>query len=88
MRVFEKFIVPESHDCVSCLFEPGCARSVIHSSVCVLATVKFNDQAVFQAYKIDDVGWDKVLAAEFGSAQLAVAQGLPKALFGVGGVGS
>lgn len=50
----------------------------------MLAAIQFNDQHGLTANKINDVMIDLVLAAEFVSIQLPVAQMEPELSFGIG----
>jgi len=57
--------------------QPSIALDVV-LAVLVKGTIGFNDQAMAQAQKIDDIPSDRNLAAEFQSFQTAVAQQAPK----------
>ncbi|GLK84584.1 hypothetical protein GCM10017653_26540 [Ancylobacter defluvii] len=50
----------------------------------MLAAIEFDSQFCVRAKKIDDIATHRNLAAEFPSAELAVAQICPKSLFRVG----
>ena len=62
--------------------EVGVARGI--GAVGPLAAVDFDHQPGVDAGEVDDVGWDRVQAAEVGPGLLAVAQDRPQALFGLG----
>jgi len=55
---------------------------LISGAVSVLATVDFDDQALFTADEVNVVGTDRLLAGEFKAAELPVANASPQCEFG------
>ena len=51
----------------------------------VLAAIDLDDKAVFQAIEIDDIGADRLLAAEFHASQLTIPQVTPEQFLGFRG---
>ncbi len=82
--VLHDLVVPETDDAVAERFERGGALLVVFHSIGMLAAVDLDDQLLLQAEEIDDVRADGLLAAEFVACELAVAQGVPEELLGVG----
>ncbi len=50
----------------------------------MLATVELNDQPCLNAEEISNESANRCLAAEFGTAELAIAERLPKNTLGIG----
>ena len=82
----QHFFIAEAEHAVAVGAEVLLALPVVGLLVGMLVdlSVHFDDQAGFMAEKVGDERPDGVLAAEFESAQLAVAQVFPEVLFGGG----
>ena len=52
----------------------------------VLTAIDFDDETLFTANEIDDVGADRLLTDEFVPIERAGAQAIPQARFGFGGI--
>jgi hypothetical protein len=50
----------------------------------MLRTVQFNDQFLRFAVEIDNIGWNRMLAAEFQTAQPTGSQAIPEQPLGIG----
>jgi len=70
------------------LLQQCAPRSIVLllSGLVMLATIQLDSQFQFFTGKIENVGADRMLAAEFVPQQLAVAKVLPKFLFNIGGI--
>ena len=79
IEVAMNFVIRETDHAKAFLFhEPGAGFIVSGGGLCsVLVAVQLNDQLCLEACKIRDVGPDGLLAAEFESGKLPVAQNKP-----------
>src|SRR3546814_3479832 len=73
-----------TQDAVTASFQIPGSRSV--DGFIVLAAVEFHHEAAGRAGEIDDVGADRILAAELVAHQRAVAQVMPDLALGIGHV--
>jgi hypothetical protein len=62
-RVSQHFTIPESQDTVVVLRQPSVADA-IRFALRVLSTIDLDDQSRLSAYKIDNVGTDRLLPNE------------------------
>ena len=76
--IFKYLVVPESQNCVSFRPKPSRPTSVVFSSLLVLTAVKFYDEILLFAEKVEDVGAQWTLASEFQPHQPAIAKLRPK----------
>ena len=73
--------VGESEHAICLFLKISIARRVVDFARCMERPVKFDNEFVFYANKIDDVATDQVLAPEFVSPEFAVAHLRPEKFF-------
>ena len=73
-------MVPETQDAQSPVLEPRCALLVAIAVGwgVVLPAIEFDDEVVLVAIEVQDVGWERMLAAEFEAVELLATQGVPQ----------
>jgi hypothetical protein len=83
----EDDVVPEAEDGDALLGEKRAADFVVGAGFVgvVLAAVEFDGELFGVAVEVQDVGRERMLAAEFVAGEAAVAEVAPEELFGVGG---
>src|SRR3546814_12285680 len=74
--------VPETQDAVTASFQIPGSRGV--DGFIVLAAVEFHHEPAGRAGEIDDVGADRILAAELVAHERAAAQVMPDLALGIG----
>src|SRR5581483_3822150 len=87
IRLREDIVVPEPNKCVALPPEPNFPSEVARLLVHVMPTINLDDQAPLEAYEVDDIRANRVLAAEPHSVNLSSPQELPQPTFGIGGIG-
>jgi hypothetical protein len=85
LSLFQRCIVPEANNPKTFRFEESCSCGIFCGLLRVLTTIQLHDQPLFEADKIYDIWWDRVLAPKLEFAQAAVFQVTPKAQFRFGG---
>lgn len=82
-QILRYFIIPESQD-GKALRLKKCSSLPIFLTLCMLSTVEFDDEFLFQAYEIDDVGANRMLATEFITCKTLGAEVIPKGFLNFG----
>ncbi|MGH7812998.1 MAG: hypothetical protein ACREQI_03240 [Candidatus Binataceae bacterium] len=79
LQTVQHLFVPKAQYPVAPILKPRGAAAVgpLHRLLAMLAAVEFDYQARFKAEEIGDLRWDRMLAAELRSLELAVAQVRP-----------
>jgi len=75
-------MIPETQDSEAVRSEKRAANLVFGGLVGVLSTVDFNDQFSLKRAEIDEVGADRMLAAEFHRAHTLASKVTPEDLLG------
>ena len=78
--VLQHLIIPEAQDAVAVRIEKGTANFVFGGLVGVLAAIDLYDQFSLNRAQIDEVGTDRMLAAEFHVAHAFGSQVTPEDL--------
>ena len=81
----ERFVVPESDHFEALRSQPFIAIDVI-SVISMLRTIRFNNQAPLEIYKVDDVPTEYLLPFEFEAREAVAAKDRPYTALGLGGV--
>ncbi len=77
IEMLQDLVVPEAQDAKTFGAEEGVTMKVVEA-VAMLAAIDLNDQSGFEADEIEDVATQWHLAAEFGTAELSVAERAPE----------
>ena len=85
VEIAKHVIVPESYDDPTIRLEDARAFGVPYFLIHVLTAIEFDDQARLKAGEVGEIAIDGDLAAELEAVQLAIADGGPEPVFGVGG---
>ncbi len=83
----QNIVVPEPDHLPTFIFEPSRPPGIVRAAG-MLAAVEFNDHASLDAGKISDKRAEWMLAAEFVTVQLPIADQRPKTLLGIGHIGA
>jgi hypothetical protein len=77
--------VPKSQDAIAAVFQIGCSNSIVRYvfRLVVLVAVKFDNEFLFEANEIRDVGADGLLPPELVHSHATIPQRDPKLSFGV-----
>jgi hypothetical protein len=82
-EIFQHFVIPESQDSKSILFEDCGSMVVLRHAIGVLAAIELNDQSCFDTCEVNDVSGNRQLSPEFEFAQAPSAQMCPEHPFDI-----
>lgn len=82
--VSEHVVIPKSQNEESLIAKPPITSFVIICLLSVLSAIKFDNQSLLQAYEIDDVASQRLLATKFATVKLPITKLLPEQSLGIG----
>jgi len=83
IHIGNDIVIPKTKDAVALLIQKRSSDVILWGLFSMLATIKFHDQLQFKANEIRHVGSDRLLPAEFISAERPVAKILPQPFFSI-----
>ena len=80
--MMKHIIVQESNDVKPVAYQAFGSAIIVRLPIAVRVAIEFNDEVDCVAIKVGDERLNDMLAAEFNSAELAVAEAVPQNLLG------
>ncbi len=65
-------------DYVAFCGQPSIATAILNDSQCVLTTVYFNDESVFETCKVGNIAADSLLSPKLETVEFSIPQFLPE----------
>jgi hypothetical protein len=82
--ILQDIVIPKPQNSESRFLQERCPGEVSRRRISMLAAVHLHHELLFEAYEIQHVALEGMLAAELPSSRLSAAQQVPKLPLGVG----
>jgi hypothetical protein len=82
--VSEHIVVPKPQNNETLIAKPNITLFIVIFLLHVLSAVEFDNQSLLQAYEIDDVAPQRLLAAKLATVKLPITKLLPEQSLGIG----